>query len=290
MKFHITLLSAAIAATMLTSPVWADNDKDAVKPVTTSEPKNDNRPDNRPPEQRVREQEKEKDDAKTVPQTKPATGGAGYVQADKTIHYPGDKFVLKAVVPKSLKDVWAGKATAHIVITMPGDLGAISVPVPTPASEQATQGDKPRQLVELPPESMATLPAGDYQMAMIVTKLGGDPLNLKDWYGGFKAMLGVKRVKVAATTSGDTEDPNKTGLVSGDKDGDGYADSDANVTPPTNEDAPQCLLPEGCTKPTTPTGGTTTPPTGGSTTTTGGTTTPPHHLLPQVAQQQRRRQ
>jgi mono/diheme cytochrome c family protein len=82
-------------------------------------------------------------------------------------------------------------------------------------------------------------------MAMIVTKTGGDPLNLKDWYGGFKAMLGVKRLKIAATTTPDAEDPNKTGNVTGDTDSDGYPDTDPNIPL---------------------TGGTTTPPTGGTTT------------------------
>jgi len=248
MKLHVTLLSAAIASVIVASPVWADGSetrntetrntetRGTETPVTTSarptEGTEGSRPDSRPPEQKARETEKDKDDARTLPQTKPATGGSGYVQADKTVHYPGDKFSLKAVVPKNLTDVWAGKAVVKIVITMPGDLGAVVVDVPTPASDQATQGDKPRQLTELPADVMATLPAGDYQMAMIVTKLGGDPLKLNDWYGGFKAMLGVKRVKIAATTTPDAEDPNKTGEVTGDTDSDGYPDSDSNMPPP----------------------------------------------------------
>ncbi|MEY3219792.1 MAG: hypothetical protein RIT27_1149 [Pseudomonadota bacterium] len=260
-KMHVSMLSVAIASIVAaSSPVWADSNE---RPETTSSrPTNDARP----PEQRSREQEKDKDDARTVPQTKPAVAGAGYVQTDKTVHYPGDKFSLKAVVPKSLKDVWAGKAVVKIVITMPGDLGAVVVDVPTPAADQNTQGDNPRQVAALPPDVMATLPAGDYQMAMIVTKLGGNPLNLNDWYGGFRAMLGVKRVKVSATNS-DAEDPNGTGQVAGDGDGDGYPDSDANMPPPPP--------PTGGTT-TPPTGGTTTPPTGGTTIPpTGGTTTPP---------------
>ncbi len=275
MKLHVTLLSAAIASVIAASPVWADNDKEtkgSETPTTTSaRPPEGARPDTRPPEQKAREQFKDKDDAKALPQTKPAAN-AGFVQTGKTVHYPGDSFLLKAVVPKSLKDVWEGKAVVKIVITMPGDQGAVVVDVPT--TDANAEGDKVRPIVPLPAETMATLPAGDYQMAMIVTKLGGNPLNLNDWYGGFKAMLGVKRVKVAATTTPDAEDPSKTGLITGDKDGDGYADSDANVTPPTNEDAPQCLF--GVCATTPPTGGTTTPPTGGTTTPpTGGTTTPP---------------
>jgi hypothetical protein len=264
MKLHITLLSAAIASTIgFSSIVWAEETATttAATPVTTAaptttatpafsgDPKGNVRPDNRPPAQKEREQFKDKDDAKALPQTKPAAN-AGFIQTGKTVHYPGDSFLLKAVVPKSLKDVWEGKAVVKIVITMPGDQGAIVVDVPTTNPE--SEGDKVRPIVPVPAEAMATLPAGDYQMAMIVTKLGGNPTNLNDWYGGFKAMLGVKRVKVVATTTPDPEDPNKTGLVSGDKDGDGYADSDANATPPTNNDAPQCLLPEGCTtKPVT---------------------------------------
>lgn len=267
MKLHVTLLSAAIASALFASPLWADDDREEARPTTTSAPIGGERPsdDTRPEQQRVREQEKDKDDAKAIPKIKPAGGGSGYVQADKTVHYPGDKFALKAVVPKSLKDVWAGKAVVKIVITMPGDLGAVVVDVPTPAADQATQGDKPRQLVELPADVMATLPAGDYQMAMIVTKLGGNPLNLNDWYGGFKAMLGVKRVKIAATTTPDAEDPNKTGNVTGDTDSDGYPDSDANMPPPpppgTGDNNNVCI-PEGCM---TETGTTTTPPTGGTT-------------------------
>jgi len=249
MKLHVTLLSAAIASVIAASPVWADNDKEtkgSETPTTTSaRPPEGARPDTRPPEQKARESEKDKDDARTVPQTKPAAAPT-VVQADKTIHYPGDSITLKTVVPKSLTDVWSGKAVVKIVITMPGgDLAPVVLDVPTPSTDQATQGDKPRQLAALPADVASTLPAGDYQMAMIVTKTGGDPLNLKDWYGGFKAMLGVKRLKIAATTTPDAEDPNKTGNVTGDTDSDGYPDTDPNIPL---------------------TGGTTTPPTGGTTT------------------------
>jgi hypothetical protein len=270
MKLHVTLLSAAIASVIAASPVWAEEAAvtTTAAPTTTSAPTNGNRPearptaqDTRPPAQKEKEKFKDQDDAKALPQTKPAAN-AGFIQTGKTVHYPGDSFLLKAVVPKSLKDVWEGKAVVKIVITMPGDQGAIVVDVPTTNPE--SEGDKVRPIVPVPAEAMATLPAGDYQMAMIVTKLGGDPLNLNDWYGGFKAMLGVKRVKVVATTTPDAEDPNKTGLISGDKDGDGYTDSDTNVTPPVNEDAPQCLLPEGCTATST-----TTPPAESTVTTQG---------------------
>lgn len=291
MKLHITLLSAAIASTMFASPLWADDDREAGTPSTTSarpmEGMGSSRPDNssetrpttaasmtssarpmegmgdsRPPAQKIRESEKDKDDAKVVPKTKPGAAPT-VVQADKTIHYPGDSITLKTVVPKSLTDVWSGKAVVKIVITMPGgDLAPVVLDVPTPTTDQNTQGDKPRQLAALPADVASTLPAGDYQMAMIVTKIGGDPLKVGDWYAGFRSLLGVKRLKIAATTTPDTEDPNKTGNVTGDTDGDGYPDSDpttgGTTTPPTGG---------------TTTGGTMTPPTGG--TTTGGTTTPP---------------
>jgi hypothetical protein len=288
MKLHVTLLSAAIASAMFASPLWADDDKETATPTTTSAPTTGTRPtdDARPPEQRVRETEKDKDDAKAIPKTKPAAGGGGYVQTGKTIHYPGDAFSLRAVIPKSLKDVWDGKAVVNIVITMPGG-GAISVPVP--AKDPSTEGDKVREIVPLPAEVMKTLPAGDYQMAMVVTKIGGDPLNVGDWYGGFKGMLGVKRVKVAATTTPDAEDPNKTGEVTGDTDSDGYPDSDPNMPPPpppTGGTGTTTPPPTGGTGTTTPpptggTGTTTPPPTGGTGTTTPpptggtGTTTPP---------------
>lgn len=281
-KLHVTLLSAAIASVMFTSPLWADNNRETTAPTTTSAPSaptngNEASPnDQRPPEQKAREAEKDKDDAKALPKTKPAAGGASYVQTGKTIHYPGDAFSLKAVIPKSLKDVWDGKAAVYIVITMPGG-GAISVLVP--AKDPNAEGDKVREIVPLSAEVMKTLPAGDYQMAMVVTKLGGDPLNVGDWYGGFKGMLGVKRVKVAATTTPDTEDPNKTGQVTGDADGDGYPDTDPNAS--------QCLLPEGCASGGTTTGGTPTggtPSTGGTGTTTGGSTTTGGTTTPTVGQ------
>lgn len=275
MKLHVTLLSAAIASAMFASPLWADDDNETATPTTTSAPTSGERPsdDTRPPEQRVREQEQDKDDAKAIPKTKPGAAPT-VVQSDKSIFYPGDKIPLRVVIPKSLKDVWAGKAVVNIVITMPG--GDLPPYVQTlPAKDPATEGDTPRTVAEIQPEAAKTLPAGDYQMAMIVTKVGGDPLKVSDWYGGFRGLLGVKRLKVVATTTPDAEDPNKTGSVTGDTDSDGYPDSDPNMPPPppaTGDNTQQCLLPEGCTPPTT--GGTTPPPpTGG--TTTGGTTPPP---------------
>lgn len=267
-KLHVTLLSAAIASVMFASPLWADdNQETTATPTTTSAPTNGNgaRPnDQRPPEQKARETEKDKDDARALPQTRPGANPS-LVQSNKNVFYVGDKITLKVVIPKSLKDVWDGKATANIVITMPGDLGIVKpIALPTPASAQATSGDTPVQLVDLSASDAATLPAGDYQMALIITKVDGDPLKISDWYGGFKGLLGVKRLKIsAATTTGDTEDPNKTGQVTGDADGDGYPDTDSNAS--------QCLLPEGCASGGTTTGGTTPPPTGGSPT-TGGTT------------------
>lgn len=140
---------------------------------------------------------------------------AGGILPGKHVYYPGDTLTLRVVFPRSLKALWQGDAEAHAVVYVPGGTAiAAALPVGVP--------DKPYNMLVMEDLDTSSLEPGTYQIAMILTKPEGDPLSLDDWYGGFRGLVNVSRVKFSE--SADAEDTNSDGEVDGDADGDGYND------------------------------------------------------------------
>ena len=67
-----------------------------------------------------------------------------------------------------------------------------------------------------------TLPAGQYQLGLVVTVPNGDPTNLQDWYGGFRGLLDMEGVYISAELL--PEDADGDGECDFDADGDGFCD------------------------------------------------------------------
>ena len=154
------------------------------------------------------------------PKLKTAPGArSGLIQLQRHIYYldavsPADLEVA-VVFPKSLDPVWTGDADAWIVIWVPDEEEVPSYLVKaqlTGEDSYLSAGwvpDKPRNLLTVGVEGLNELPEGDYQMGLILTKQGGDPAELADWYGGFSGLVSVTRIKI--TTGPDEEDLNADG-------------------------------------------------------------------------------
>ncbi len=94
---------------------------------------------------------------------------------------------------------------------------AVVLPVSDEASETAVN------LFSLAEVDVSILPAGTYQLGLILTNPGGDPLNINDWYEG---LLGL--IDVVGLTISDSQldfDADGDGEVDDDLDGDGFSDS-----------------------------------------------------------------
>jgi len=145
---------------------------------------------------------------------------SGLIKVDKNIFYSTDKLDVSVVFPKSLKSLWNGSADAYLVIRMTD--GTLLAPFPILSSGQTP--DKPKSFVSID-LSATPIPTGDYQLALILVKPGGDALNLSDWYNGFGALISATTFKFK--TQCDPLDINCDGII----DITGVAVSPSSVTP-----------------------------------------------------------
>jgi hypothetical protein len=147
---------------------------------------------------------------------------SGLIQMHRHIYYldAASPTVMEVAVvfPKSLDPVWTGEADAWLVIWVPNAEEVLSYLVKAQLTGEGTTlaagwvPDQPRNLLTIDWKDLSTLPAGDYQMGLILTKQGGDPADLAQWYGGFSGLVSVTRLKIT------------TGLDEEDQDGDGEPD------------------------------------------------------------------
>jgi hypothetical protein len=131
---------------------------------------------------------------------------SGLIKVDKNIFYSSDTIDISVVFPKSLKSVWDGSSDAYIVIRTAD--GTLFDPFPVFSSGQTP--DKPKTFVSLDLSS-TPIPAGDYQVAMILVNPGGDALNLGDWYNGFSGLISATTFKI--NTECDPLDTDCDGLI-----------------------------------------------------------------------------
>ncbi len=135
-----------------------------------------------------------------------------------------DQLSIKVKIPRKLKAFWQGNADAHIVVAFPSnnDSGQTSysswnLRELLADKLQAEDGDKREHpLFRLPCSTLASIPAGPYQLALVMTIPGGDPENINDWFHGFQGLVATSRIKIS---EGEDES---------DKDGDGEVDGDLN--------------------------------------------------------------
>ncbi len=91
-----------------------------------------------------------------------------------------------------------------------------------PVSSEASA--ETRQLFAIDAVDVSTLPAGTYQLGLILTNPGGDPLVINDWYNGLLGLIDVVGLTVADEAVDFDEDGD--GEVDDDSDGDGFSDDE----------------------------------------------------------------
>lgn len=172
-------------------------------------------------------------------------GVRGQLLTDRHIIYSGDPLSVRLRFSQGLDLIDDGEADVHVLIFAPlpaedpppsegGIVGndgadvdrlpgtddvlddAILLPVNAEASTQE------RSLFSIPAVDGEALPAGTYQLGLIVTNPGGDPLNVNDWYGGLLGLVDTMALTIAVEAV--AFDTDGDGVVDDDADGDGFSD------------------------------------------------------------------
>lgn len=160
-------------------------------------------------------------------------GIMGSVITNKHVYYTGDPLEISLRFARGAELITDGVADAYVVIFPPAaeptDTGeadsgesagsladAVVLPVSNVASEDA------HKLFELGAVDVGSLPAGTYQLGLILTNPGGDPLIINDWYRGLLGLVNV--VGLTVTDEAVDFDADGDGEVDDDADGDGLSD------------------------------------------------------------------
>lgn len=143
----------------------------------------------------------------------------GNVKTKQHIYYEGDALQVSVKFSRGLELLANETVAAHLVV-ISQDTSIFSVPVET------TIGEVERMFFDLV-VTTETLPVGQYQVALVVTLPDGDPLNLQDWYNGFRGLLDVEGIYISDEPL--PEDADADGECDFDQDGDGFCD-DQNMT------------------------------------------------------------
>lgn len=150
----------------------------------------------------------------------------GLLSVNRHVYYIGDTLQVRVVYPRSLSAIWNGSAEGHVVIYIPQGQ-AISAPLP------AQTADTPVSVLDLTTLDTSVLAAGDYQLALVLTVPGGNPLDINTWYNGFRGLLSIERVRFSAGTT--SSDADGDGEFDDDADGDGFIENEALDTETTDD-------------------------------------------------------
>ena len=145
----------------------------------------------------------------------------------KHIYYVGETLSVFVKFSRGIDILADELADAHIIVVTP-NTDAYSFPV------DSSIGPQDRKFFSLDIENAETLPLGQYQMGLVVTIPGGDPLDIKDWYNGFRGLLDMEGIYISDQPL--PEDVDADGECDADADGDGFCedkntDDDDNVDP-----------------------------------------------------------
>ncbi|MEX0618493.1 MAG: hypothetical protein WDZ76_05995 [Pseudohongiellaceae bacterium] len=147
-------------------------------------------------------------------------GVMGKILTSKHIYYTGDPLQIRLIFPRGADLIADGEADAVVVFFEPDTDTATVLPVSSDASEDE------KVLFSLDAVDISALPAGTYQLGLILTVPGGDPLNINDWYNGLLGMIDVVGVTISDEALEADEDGD--GMVDNDEDGDGFSDEDSD--------------------------------------------------------------
>lgn len=156
----------------------------------------------------------------------------GRILTRRIVHYTGDPLEISLVFYRGADLVQDGDMDAYILIFTPGaEEESVVVPVSQDASVRRNR------LFRIDAVDLSTLPAGWYQLGLVLTEPGGDPRDVDDWHNGLRGLLHV--VGIVVTDEAVSYDQDGDGMVDDDIDGDGFSDADDDLTDEdvTDEDA-----------------------------------------------------
>ena len=192
-------------------------------------------------------------------------GILGRISTNKGVIYTGQPLEISVQFPRGSELISEGSVDAYVVIFAPtvtdeeddsdttdstdsnsedstddtdtssdegGTSAALSDPIVVPVSDVASEDSA--KLFEMQEVDLSTLAAGTYQLGLILTNPGGDPLTIGDWYTGMLGLIDV--VGLTITDEAVDFDADMDGEVDDDADGDGLSDTDDDLTDSNDPD------------------------------------------------------
>lgn len=167
------------------------------------------------PVENVDEEEPVFDPAQAKKLSKGSSDVKGNLKTRQHIYYEGDTIEVSIKFSRGWEMLADGTIDAHVVVITPE-----KELLPFPVDPSIGPSDRKFFNVEL--ESSETLPVGQYQLGLILTLGEGDPLNLADWYNGFRGLMDMEGILISAQAL--PEDADMDGECDFDVDGDGFCD------------------------------------------------------------------
>ena len=144
----------------------------------------------------------------------------GNLQTSQHIYYAGDSLDIRVQFARGAELLSKGAVDAHVVIfSQDGTVSSVAVP--------ADVGATAHKFFSLKSIDTKTLPAGQYQLALVLTIPKGNPTLVSDWYSGFRAVLDTQAIYVSDVAL--KGDANHDGEWDNDTDGNGIADDEADT-------------------------------------------------------------
>lgn len=143
----------------------------------------------------------------------------GRIVTDKRIYYTGDPLEISLRFPRGSDLVTSGEVDASVIIFTPDDE---TDPIVLPVSDEASPSVS--KLFEMEAVDISALPAGQYQLGLVLTAPDGDPLAVTDWHNGLLGLIDIVGIRI--TDEAQEDDADGDGMVDDDDDGDGFSDDD----------------------------------------------------------------
>ena len=167
------------------------------------------------------------------------------VVTSKRIYYTGDPLEISVQFVRGADLLSGGEVDASVVIFSP----ASGTPSETDSTEETGAADSNAlteaivmpltvtadsdtlNLFTLESVDISSLPAGTYQLGLVLTRPDGDLLNINDWYRGLLGLVNIVGLTITDTPVDFDDDGD--GMVDNDSDGDGFSDDDSGSTTTT---------------------------------------------------------
>lgn len=159
-----------------------------------------------------------------------SNGVKAIIHANRHVLYAGDDALEVDVrFPRGAELLVDGDVDAHLVVFGPEAVWDV-LPLDDEAADEQGGGN----LFQLAENEIEALPAGVYQLGVVLTVPDGDPFVLEDWYNGMLGLIAVQGLTVAEGPI--EEDANEDGFIDDDSDDDGLADGEDEEDDSTDEE------------------------------------------------------